>query len=249
MGATCSTTWFGDSLVITMGNTKDDDTDLWGVEYKIGKNLEHNVNFGLHVRHDDNGVENIHLGLSDHADDIIGFSVDITRVDRDGLSGETKGAGYSTFISDKQDFSIETTIIPYGCFYRDGLFVLQLKKMKYSNVAYMAAMAHYYVTKNIGLYVEVKINHSKDKGFVVELNGPFKYPSFYLQKVIVETCRSGTWSPGGKPSNETEDFNSSLNSDNIVVGQIVKRASNKGFINSNGYTNGSLNNSIFCTIM
>ncbi|MCI22983.1 hypothetical protein A2U01_0044161, partial [Trifolium medium] len=68
-GADGSTTWFEDYLVISMGKTKENDnTDVWGVDYKIAKKLEHNVNFGMHVNHDDNGVASIRLGLTDYAD-------------------------------------------------------------------------------------------------------------------------------------------------------------------------------------
>ncbi|MCI92182.1 hypothetical protein A2U01_0113478, partial [Trifolium medium] len=56
-----------------MGKTKEnDDTDMWGGNYKIGKKLEHEVSFGMHVTHDDNGVASIRLGLTDYADNETG---------------------------------------------------------------------------------------------------------------------------------------------------------------------------------
>lgn len=112
------------------------------------------------------------------------------------------------------------------------------------------AIAHYYVAKTVGLYIAASICRNKYRGFVVEVNGPFKYHSVFLRKIMDETRLTGVWSPGGKPSTETNgDSSSSLHGDNVVIGQVVKNASNKGLINANGYTNGSLNNSIFCIIM
>lgn len=180
--------------------------------------------------------------------------MNITRDGGDGLRGGITGikssGAYSTFVSNEQDYSIETTIISCDSSYRNSLFVLQMKKMKYSNIAFKVAIAHYCVTETVGLYVEATICRNKDKGFVVKVNYPFKYQSSYLLKIMDETRLTGIWSPGGKPSRESGgDSNSSLNRDNVVVGQIVKHASNNGLINSNGYTSGSLNNSIFCTIM
>ncbi|CAI8590224.1 unnamed protein product [Vicia faba] len=172
----------------------------------------------------------------------------------DGLQGgitaiESSGT-CSTFVNDEQDYSIETTIISCDSFNSDDFYILQMKKMKYSNIAFKVAMAHFYVTKTVGLYVEATICRNKDRGFVVEVNGPFIYQSVYLRKIIDEIRLTGIWSPGGEPSTETNgDSGSSLHGEKAVVGQVVKNASNKGLINASGYTNGSLNNSIFYTIM
>jgi hypothetical protein len=244
---------FGNSLLIRMLHTKDNvNADMWAAKYEIGEKLEKVVNIIMTVKHDKNGVESVNLALADESDNGTTILVDIARVG-DVLHGGIKNivrsyGSYSNFKSKEQDYLIETNIISYACSYRDCLFVLQRKKRDYSaDVAY--TMAHYYVTKTFGLYVEAKVFRNKEKRFVVEVNGPFIYQSVYLGRIIDETRRSGNWSSGGKPNNEIEDSDSSLNSENIVVGQIVKRASNKGLINSNGYTKGSLNNSIFCTIM
>ncbi|KAK2394816.1 hypothetical protein QL285_056606 [Trifolium repens] len=249
---------FGNSLRVHMAYEKENDNkDIWAAEYEIGEILDRVVSFRLQVEHDKNGVESVKFALlGNDPDNGVDILVNIARVGGgDGLHGGIIGVrsfcSYATFRSNKQDYTIETNIVSSNCSYRDSLFVLQMKKMNYSDdIAYMATMAHYYVTKTVGLYVEATIFRNKEKSFVVKVNGPFKYQSVYLGRIIDETRRSGNWSSGGKPNNEIfEDSDSSLNSENIAVGQIVKRASNKGLINSNGYTKGSLNNSIFCTIM
>ncbi|KAI5446566.1 hypothetical protein KIW84_014413 [Lathyrus oleraceus] len=250
---------FGDSFRVDMIHKKENNnTDVWIASYQRREKIDPDVGLLLRARHGHNSLESIRLALRNHncADDTTEILVDITRVD-DGLQGGIRGikspGASSTFVNyDEQDFSIETIIISCDDSNRDGFFILQMKKMNYSDLAFKVAMAHYYVTKNVGLYVEATVCRHKYRGFVVEVNGPFIYQSVSLRKIIHEIRLTGIWSPGRKPSAEetTGDSGSSLHGgDNLVVGQIVKNGSNKGMINANGYTNGALNNSIICSIM
>lgn len=90
-----------------------------------------------------------------------GFSLDITRAARDGLHGGITGVTtsgiYKSSRTVKQDYSIETTIVSYDNSYSDTLFVLQMKKRKNHENACMVTMAHYYVTKGVGLSAAAKI--------------------------------------------------------------------------------------------
>ncbi|KAL5097875.1 hypothetical protein RYX36_002202 [Vicia faba] len=245
---------FGDSFRVDMIHRKENNnTDVWSAKYQIGEKLEPDVDLQLRVKQENRSLESIRFALHNYADNKTDILVNITRVD-DGLQGGITGikssGASSTFVNDEQDYSIETTIISCDSFNSDGFYILQMKKMKYSNIAFNVAMAHFYVTKTVGLYVEATICRNKDRGFVVEVNGPFIYQSVYLRKIMDEIRLTGIWSPGGEPSTETNgDSGSSLHGEKAVVGQVVKNASNKGLINASGYTNGSLNNSIFCTIM
>ncbi|XP_027338283.1 uncharacterized protein LOC113852244 [Abrus precatorius] len=263
---------WGDSFEVSMGNWKEnnDHTEAWGVEYKTSQK-KRTCGFQLKATRDNNGVENIHFGLGDSADSKTEFALKITRVGLDGLRGGIIGinscVSSMTNTRAKQDHIKETTIVSYGCSYREGLFVLEMKKKVNCDNAYMVNMAHYYVTKDVGLSVAAKIRRIKNC-FVVEVEGPFKHPSVDLRKVVVKTRRTGMWSPsacshcnGAKVSNSNKsgDFNSSLKANSHdpkseeTVSEIVKHAFfssnvkeqyNKGLINSSGYTTGSLNNSI-----
>lgn len=161
-----------------MGNWKEGQTEIWGVGYKVGKKLEHGCGFQLRARHDNNGVESVYYGLSDDDDADItsgfGFSLDIKRVGSDGLHGGIKGIAnsgvYKSCISVKQD---HTTIVSYDNSFSDTFFVLQMKKKKNHDNAYMVTMAHYYVTKFAGLSSAAKIYCSRGKGFIVEVKGPY----------------------------------------------------------------------------
>ncbi|CAL5184294.1 unnamed protein product [Lathyrus oleraceus] len=250
--STATRACFGDSFRVDMiHQKKKKNSEFWNAVYEIGEKLETDVDLLLQANHDNRNVEKMSFGLYNDKTD---FIVNITRVSDDGLQGgitaiKSSGA-LSTFVNDEQDYSSETTFVSCDSSNREGLFVLQMKKMKHSNIAFKVAMAHYYVTKTVGLYVEATICCNKGRGFMVEVNGPFIYQSVDLRKIIDEIRLTGIWSPGGKPSTETNgESSSSLHGDNVVVGQIVKNASNKGLINANGCTNGSLNNVIFCTIM
>lgn len=238
------------SLDVSMSNWKDDQTETWGVRYKVGKKLEHGCCFQLEARHDNNGVESIYFGLRDDDADITSaFTLDIKRVGSDYLHGGIEGIAnsgvYKSCISVKQDYIIETTIVSYDNSYTDNFFVLQMKKKKNHANAYMVTMAHYYVTNFAGLSSAAKIYRSRGKGFIVEVKGPYKHPSDDIRAVIAETIRTGIWSPGAKSNHTKKEDNSSSLKSNEIIAQFVKYASNKGLINSNGVTKGSLNNSIF----
>ncbi|CAJ1963232.1 unnamed protein product [Sphenostylis stenocarpa] len=271
-GATGTIARWGDSFEVSMGHNKENDhTDVWGVTYKTGQK-KNTCGFHLKAIRDNNGVESIHFGLGDFANNKTEFAFKITRVARDGLRGGISGIDScnapSSFTRAKPDHTIETTIVPYGCSFREGLFVLQMKKKVKTDSAYMVNMAHYYVTKDVALSVEAKIHRSKNC-FVVEVEGPFNHPSDELRKVLVKTRKTGIWSrnacshcnaakasgSGGAKSGES---NSSLKAQpshqkgHDIVGQIanhafsssIKEQYNKGLINASGYTSGSLNNSI-----
>jgi len=271
-GATGSTASWGDSFEVSMGHNKENDhTEVWGVQYKTSQK-KNTCGFNLKASRDNNGVESIHFGLGDFANNKTEFALKITRVGRDGLRGGITGIDSCTapmsFTRAKEDHTIETTIVPYGCSFREGLFVFEMKKKVNAENAYMVNMAHYYITKDVGLSVEAKILRSKNC-FTVVVEGPFNHPSDELRKVIAKTRRTGIWSrsacshcnvakgssSGGAKSGES---NSSLKAQpsqqkgHEVVAQMAKHAFsssikeqyNKGLINSSGYTTGSLNNSI-----
>lgn len=178
-----------------------------------------------------------------------------------------------SFTRTNQDYLIETTIVSYSCSYREGLFVLEMKKKGKSKNACIVNVAHYYITKDVGLSVSAKIFRNKANGFVVEVEGPFKHPSVDLRRVVDKTCSSGVWSPNacshckrttkkasiGVKSGDLNSNNSLLKGDSHVqesdgkIGEIVKHGLfsssvreqvNIGLINSSGYTSGTLNNSI-----
>lgn len=271
-GATGSIARWGKSFEVSMGHNKENDnTDVWGVKYKTCQK-KNTCGFNLKASRDSNGVESIHFGLGDFGDNKTEFAVKITRVSRDGLRGGISGIDSCnapvSFTRAKQDHTIETTLVAYGCSFREGLFVLEMKKKVNSEHAYMVNMAHYYITKDVGLSVEAKILRRKSC-FCVEVEGPFKHPSEELRKVIVKTRRTGIWSrsacshcnaaklsssDGGKSGESKSSLKAEPSSQkgHDIVGQIsnhafsssIKEQYNKGLINSTGYTSGSLNNSI-----
>lgn len=273
-GATGAIAHWGDSFEVSMGNRKENEhTEVWGVEYKATQK-KHSCGFNLKACREKKGVESIHFGIGDFANNKTEFALKITRVGSDGLRGGITGIDSCnapmSFTRSKQDYTVETTIVPYGCSYREGLFVLEMKKKVNSENAYMINMAHYYVTKDVGLSVEAKIRRIKNC-FVVEVEGPFNHPSDELRKVLVKTRRSGVWSRnacshcvGPKASAigaKIGESNSGLmkaqssqmhEKGNGTVSQVVnhvfsssvKEQYNKGLINSSGYTTGSMNNSI-----
>ncbi|KAJ1380600.1 hypothetical protein SESBI_45878 [Sesbania bispinosa] len=202
-GATGTTARWGSSFEISMGNWKEnnDKTEVWGVEYQTGQK-KRTCGFQLKASHDKSGggVESIFFGLGDTtSENKTEFALNISRVGRDGLHGGITGIDSSgppkSFTRAKQDCSIETTIVSYGCSYREGLLVLEMKKKVKCESAYMVTLAHYYVTKDVALSIAAKISR-KGNGFVVKVEGPFKHPSNDLRKVLVKTCRTGIWSPG-----------------------------------------------------
>lgn len=69
------------------------------------------------------------------------------------------------------------------------------KKGKSENIC-IVNLAHYYVTKDVGLSVTARIYRNKGNSFVVEVEGPIKHPSVDLRKAVVKTCSTGVWSPG-----------------------------------------------------
>ncbi|KAG4990424.1 hypothetical protein AAZX31_09G036300 [Glycine max] len=273
-GATGTIARWGESFEVSMGNSKEnnDHTEVWGVKYKPSQK---NYTCGFHLRasRDNNkSVESIYFGLGDFSNNKTEFALKITRIGRDSLRGGITGIDSSTapmyFTRAKQDHTIETTIVPYGCSFRDGLFVMEMKKKVNAENAYMVTMGHYYVTKDVGLSVEAKILRSKNC-FVVQVEGPFSHPGDELRKVLAKTHRTGIWSRsacshcnnnGTKASTSKKSGESdsplkaqpSHQKGHGTVGEIVSHAFsssvkeqyNKGLINSSGYTTGSLNNSI-----
>lgn len=263
---------WGDFFSVGMSKWKENEkTEVYGVEYKTGQK-KRGCGFQLKTTHDNNGtIESIHLGLGDTTvDNKTEFTIMITRVARDGLRGGIIGIDSSTSpitsTRTKNDYSIETTIVPYGCSYRDGLFVLEMKKKGNSENACTVTLAHYYVTKEMGLSVTAKICR-KGNSFIVEVEGPCKHPSSDLRKVIVKTTRTGIWSPGacshckaakaisstsGGASNSTLKGQSGQQSDgkvdaivkHAVFSSNVREQKMTGLINSSGYTSGSFNHSI-----
>ncbi|KAJ1380601.1 hypothetical protein SESBI_45879 [Sesbania bispinosa] len=216
------------SFEVSMGNWKENNgrTDVWGVEYKTGKPNRH-CSFRLTANNiPTSTVDAIHFGVNDSADDNnkTDISLDITRAGRDGLRGgtisiETNSASPFTRRTRQQDFSVstETSIVSYGggSSFREGLFVVEKKRKVNSESAYMVTLAHYYVTKDVGLSIVVKISR-KGNGFVVEVEGPVKHPSGDLRNVLVETCRNGIWSPAAcshcnkSGGGHTDNYESSL---------------------------------------
>ncbi|ESW10998.1 hypothetical protein PHAVU_009G256700 [Phaseolus vulgaris] len=243
----------GDSFEVLMSHNKNDHTEVWGVQYNTSDQKKNNCRFSLAASHDKNGVESIELGLRDHADNKTDFTLNITRIGRVGLQGGISGIiscnGTMSFTRAKQDHTIETTIVPSGCSFREGLFVLEMKKKVNSEHAYMVNMAHYYVTKDVGLSVEAKIYRSK-KCFRVEVEGPFIHPSDELRWLLVKTRRTGIWSRSAcshcyVAKAKSGESNSSLKAKPSGFSSSIKQQYNRGLINSSGYTTGSLNNSVF----
>ncbi|CAK8531581.1 unnamed protein product [Lathyrus sativus] len=198
--ATGSIARWGDSFEVSMSKWNENDhTEAWGAKYKTGlKN--HTCGFNLKAINDNNGIESIHFGLLDTANNKTEFSVNISRIDRDTLRGGITGLNSSacpkSFTRTKPNCLIETTVVSYHCSYREGLFVLEMKKKGKSENACIVNLAHYYVTKDVGLSVRAKIYRNKGNSFVVEVEGPIKHRSVDLRKVVVKTCSSGVWSPG-----------------------------------------------------
>ncbi|CAL5184292.1 unnamed protein product [Lathyrus oleraceus] len=198
--ATGSIARWGDSFEVSMSKWNENDhTEAWGVKYKTGlKNRT--CGFNLKATNDNNGIESIHFGLLDNANNKTEFAVNISRVDRDTLRGGITGLDSSvspkSFTRTKPDCVIETTLVSYHCSHREGLFVLEMKKKGKSENVCIVNLAHYYVTKDVGLSVTARIYRNKGNNFVVEVEGPIKHPSVDLRKAVVKTCSTGVWSPG-----------------------------------------------------
>ncbi|KAK7329544.1 hypothetical protein VNO77_23714 [Canavalia gladiata] len=271
-GPTGSKARLGNNVDVSMSNWKEDhdQSDVWGVQYKTGDHQKRHIcSFRLAASRYNGHVESINFGLSDSANDKTNLILDIARVARDGLHGGITAVRSNntpmSFTRNKQNHSIETTIVPYGCSFREGLFVLEMKKKVNSENAYMVTVAHYYVTHDVGLSVAAKIRRNKDHGFVVEVEGPFNHPSAELRKVLVKTIRTGIWSPracshcgnGSKASTPTKTGGSNPSFKDDSISQILKQLSLSrnvgeqhytGLLNSTGYTTGFLNNSIIILI-
>ncbi|CAJ1963228.1 unnamed protein product [Sphenostylis stenocarpa] len=241
-----------------MANTEEnDDTKGWSVVYKIGQMKNQICCFHLGASREFNRVKNITFSLSDNsANNQIQLHLGITRVGRDRLRGgigasvSSGGGNLSSpmsFKRDMEDLSIETTIAPYGCSDREGLVVLEKKKLLYSRDAYMVNVAHYYLTGEVGVSVAAKVRRNKGHGFVVEVEGPFVHPSADLRKVIEQTCRSGVWSPGACSHCNNGASSSTVSSlTDKKLSEILKRLSSSGnasdqvytgLVNASGYTN------------
>lgn len=116
-------------------------------------------------------------------------------------------------------------------------------------LADLATLTHYYVdnTAEVGFYVyaEIRLNKKLGKGFVVKVKGPFKHPR--AEVFHAAGNNASIWRPMPRANNggyaRTEDWSSS--NSYTTVGQIGQQPSNRGLINSNGYTQGHLNNSVF----
>ncbi|KAL5097874.1 hypothetical protein RYX36_002201 [Vicia faba] len=198
--ATGSIARWGDSFEVSMSKWNENDhTEAWGAKYKTSlKNRT--CGFNLKVTNDNNGIDSIHFGLLDTANNKTELAVNISRIDhhtlRGGITGLNSSVSPKSFTRTKPDYLIETTVVSYNCSHREGLFVLEMKKKGNSENACIVNLAHYYVTKDVGLSVTAKIYRNKGNSFVVEVEGPFKHPSVDLRKVLVKTCSSGVWSPG-----------------------------------------------------
>nr|KYP35616.1 hypothetical protein KK1_043337 [Cajanus cajan] len=222
-----------------MGNWTEGNTEKWIVKYKPDQENRGDCGYHLLAIRDNKGVEDISFGFGD--DHETSFSIEIKRVGRDSLHGGITGIVSSRpqmfFSRAKLCYTIETTIVPCSYSYSDdGLFVLEIwKKDNYLN-AFKVTMAHYYVTKDVGLSAVAKISHKKGNGFIVEVEGPFCHPSADLRHVLIQTRRSGMWSPDACPhcngaNRQGEQMFRDLFSTNI-----------RGLINSStGSTNSSLN--------
>ncbi|MED6111209.1 hypothetical protein PIB30_050367 [Stylosanthes scabra] len=206
--ATSTVARWGGAFTLSMGNWKEnnDHTEVWGVEYKTKQNpntMKLVCGFQLKVNRDNTGVDSIHLGIKDSSsENETKFSVKITRVARDGLSGgitdidSSSGGAPVLFTRVEESCTIETNVVSYHCTNREGLFVLETKKKVSSENAYAVNLAHYYVIQSFGLSVTAKISRNKNgNGFDVELDGPIKHPNVELSKVLAKTFRTGIWSP------------------------------------------------------
>ncbi|MED6156768.1 hypothetical protein PIB30_017580 [Stylosanthes scabra] len=223
-GATGTIARWGDGFALSMGNWKEnnDHTEVWGIEYKTKQNPNTKklvCGFQLKVNRDNTGVESIYFGIRDSSSkNETKFSLKITRVARDGLSGGITGIDSSSggapvsFTRAKESCTIETTVVSYRCSNREGLFVLETKKKVNSENTYTVNLAHYYITQSFGLSVTAKIRRNKNgNGFDVELDGPIKHPNVELSKVLAKTCRTGIWSP-----NLCSHCNNNNNNNNVI---------------------------------
>ncbi|RDX99063.1 hypothetical protein CR513_17936, partial [Mucuna pruriens] len=237
-GSTGASARWGDHFEVSMGHRTEDNTEIWSVGYKHGKKKREDCGYQLRATRDNNGIAKVSFGIDDNG---TVFLLNITRVGRDGLRGGITGITSKRpqmfFTRTRPGYTIETTIVPCGCSDRDGLFVLEMKKKVNSVSAYMVTMAHYYLTDDIGLSVTAKIRYKKGNGFVVEVEGPISHPSDDLHNVIVQTRRTGIWSPDACPH-----CNGADSQGEEAMGQIVKpiHSSNiRGLVNSTGTTAGS----------
>ncbi|CAI8590225.1 unnamed protein product [Vicia faba] len=228
--ATGSIARWGDSFEVSMSKWNENDhTEAWGAKYKTSlKNRT--CGFNLKVTNGNNGIDSIHFGLLDTANNKTELAVNISRIDhhtlRGGITGLSSSVSPKSFTRTKPDYLIETTVVSYNCSHREGLFVLEMKKKGNSENACIVNLAHYYVTKDVGLSVRAKIYRNK----AVEFG----------HRVLVLTVKE-------------QKQRLARQNNGKVVGEVVKHGFfsstvreqiNTGLINSTGYTSGTLNNSI-----
>ncbi|MED6111208.1 hypothetical protein PIB30_050367 [Stylosanthes scabra] len=167
--ATSTVARWGGAFTLSMGNWKEnnDHTEVWGVEYKTKQNpntMKLVCGFQLKVNRDNTGVDSIHLGIKDSSsENETKFSVKITRVARDGLSGgitdidSSSGGAPVLFTRVEESCTIETNVVSYHCTNREGLFVLETKKKRATGVP-----------KNSSLMLKpttpIESNHEEQKG-------------------------------------------------------------------------------------
>lgn len=82
-------------------------------------------------------------------------------------SGKTSGS-----------YTIDNFIYSYGCSFREGLLVLEMKKLLNSNIEgyHKVTMAHYFVTNQVGVSTLAKFRW--DKGIVLNLTNQIKTQIF-----------------------------------------------------------------------
>ncbi|KAF7813793.1 uncharacterized protein G2W53_034769 [Senna tora] len=190
------------------GATGGAEVSGWSMQYTIGtKNCTFEVEASVK-----NGVENyLSLVFDDSACNLAHCGVKIEKA-RGGGGGLTGGIGsirFSGRCPKNPNFTstrtsngckIETEIFSYGCSFREGLFVIEKKKMMLMDYNiegfHEVTLAHYYVTKDVGVSAVATIR-TGDKGenFEVEVERPVDHPRSDLRMVIVETCGSGVWTP------------------------------------------------------
>ncbi|XP_061344823.1 uncharacterized protein LOC133290709 isoform X2 [Gastrolobium bilobum] len=262
-GATGSTEskWglgFSTNLVFMEKAKKNLDKDVWKLNYDTC--TYSTIRNCLEV-----GVDSVSFSLYDCAYYFkkTNIFVNFTRIGseyglRGGITSFKTSGTHKSFIRVERDYLIETTIVYYGVFEIKSLFVLEKKKNVNSENACVVTLAHYYSSihefSGIFAVAEIRCNEGSS-GFDVEVKGPYQGRTGELRKVREETIRTGIWSHGREKAGtvtKIRDSNSSLKpqshyqSDDIdKVRQNVKQAffssdvkeqSNKGLINSTGYT-------------
>ncbi|MED6156772.1 hypothetical protein PIB30_017584 [Stylosanthes scabra] len=202
-----------DAFAVFLRNWKENNnhTEVWSVEYKIKQNPNTNIipvcAFQLKANRDNNGVESIHFGITDSSSqNETKFSLTITRVARDGLSGGISSFGSSSagapvlFTRAKESYTIETT-------------------------------AHYYINQTFALSVTANRNKNGN-GFYVEPEGPTKHPNVELRKVLTRTCQTGTiW----HSSSSSISISNNNDDDDVIGSKKVPSAtiSNKNGVSKN----------------